>query len=377
MVAPAGRRSVLQAGQGQALNVGARHRAPMAAARRLAVGGAVVCTTGGAAQNGSVHQKGVQPVNDEATTSRCPLCDGPLEDPVPVEITRGIYLRCFNCGRHRLPRDVLEDVARLLENDRTRARLAYGVRKVAEGEALTAELLEQIAKRVQLPEAAERLDNLILHMAKLAPPGAVVHLHAQGMRSTVGCETPEATQWVFDEAIAAGLVRPTPPRGAVLTVEGWKYHDELLRLGTGSAHAFMAMRFVDAELDRVYRDHLVVAVAETGFELRTTNGPHQTAGSIDNRMRVEIRTSRFLVCDLTHGNRGAYWEAGFAEGLGRPVFYVCRADVLVSEDREVAPHFDTRQQLIIPWDADDPAPGMQALKDAIRATLPDVARMKD
>jgi len=33
------------------------------------------------------------------------------------------------------------------------------------------------------------------------------------------------------------------------------------------------------------------------------------------RMRLEIRRSRFAVVDLTHGNRGAYWEAGFAEGL--------------------------------------------------------------
>ena len=40
-------------------------------------------------------------------------------------------------------------------------------------------------------------------------------------------------------------------------------------------------------------------------------------------MRVQIRASRFVICDLTHGNRGAYWEAGFAEGIGRPVIFVC------------------------------------------------------
>ena len=47
------------------------------------------------------------------------------------------------------------------------------------------------------------------------------------------------------------------------------------------------------------------------------------AGLIDDRLRVEIRTSRFLIADLTHENAGAYWEAGFAEGLGKPVIYTC------------------------------------------------------
>jgi nucleoside 2-deoxyribosyltransferase len=50
---------------------------------------------------------------------------------------------------------------------------------------------------------------------------------------------------------------------------------------------------------------------------------------IDDQMRVALRTSRFVVADLTRGNRGAYWEAGFAEGLGRPVIYTCRMNGLL------------------------------------------------
>ena len=119
------------------------------------------------------------------------------------------------------------------------------------------------------------------------------------------------------------------------------------------------------------------AVKAAGFDLRTTNDDHKTAGSIDNRMRVELRTSRFVVCDLTHGNRGAYWEAGFAEGLGRPVFYLCRADVLKDRQHPDHPHFDTAHQLIIGWDPAAPAEGMAELKAVIRATLPAEAKMED
>ncbi len=70
------------------------------------------------------------------------------------------------------------------------------------------------------------------------------------------------------------------------------------------------------------------------------------AGLIDNRMRVEIRNSRFVIADLTHDNRGAYWEAGYGEGLGKPVIYLCKAEVF----RAKSTHFDTSHHLTIQWD---------------------------
>ena len=48
---------------------------------------------------------------------------------------------------------------------------------------------------------------------------------------------------------------------------------------------------------------------------------------IDDRLRVEIQSARFLIADLTHENRGAFWEAGYAEGLGKPVIYTCEESV--------------------------------------------------
>jgi nucleoside 2-deoxyribosyltransferase len=63
-------------------------------------------------------------------------------------------------------------------------------------------------------------------------------------------------------------------------------------------------------------------VAATGFILRRLDDEPK-AGLIDDRMRAEIQASRFVIVDLTHMNRGAYWEAGYAEGLGKPVIYTC------------------------------------------------------
>ena len=95
---------------------------------------------------------------------------------------------------------------------------------------------------------------------------------------------------------------------------------------------------------------------------------------IDNRLRVEIRRSRFIIADLTHRNNGAYWEAGFGEGLGIPVIYTCRQDVL-DEDRGV--HFDARNSLIVPWTEENIAVAVSELKATIRNSLPDDALLAD
>jgi hypothetical protein len=71
---------------------------------------------------------------------------------------------------------------------------------------------------------------------------------------------------------------------------------------------------------------------------------------IDDEIIGEIRRSRFLVADFTHGPSGArggvYYEAGFAYGLGLPVIRSCRKDIL---DRNEL-HFDVRQHYHVVWE---------------------------
>ena len=63
------------------------------------------------------------------------------------------------------------------------------------------------------------------------------------------------------------------------------------------------------------------SIRKTGFEIRKLDDVKRV-GLIDDKLRVEIRRSRFLIANLTHDNNGAYWEAGYAEGLGIPVIYM-------------------------------------------------------
>jgi nucleoside 2-deoxyribosyltransferase len=107
-----------------------------------------------------------------------------------------------------------------------------------------------------------------------------------------------------------------------------------------------------------------------GFDLRRLTD-RQRAGLIDDRLRVEIRRSRFLLCELTEDNRGAYWEAGFAEGLGRPVIYTCRKDYHPNV------HFDTNHYLTVLWEPGKLDEAATELKAVIRATLPTEAKQSD
>ncbi len=114
-----------------------------------------------------------------------------------------------------------------------------------------------------------------------------------------------------------------------LTFKGWERYYELISGPTQSKLAFMAMRFgnndnggEDYKVERAYRECFTKAVEKTGYKLQKVN-EGQPSGNIDEHIIVRIRSARFIIADLTDHNNGVYWEAGFAEGLGKPVIYTC------------------------------------------------------
>lgn len=134
----------------------------------------------------------------------------------------------------------------------------------------------------------------------------------------------------------------------------------------------MAMKFGDAKLDEILENVFRPSAKRAGFDLLKLDDTPK-AGLIDDRLRVEIQSSDFLVADLTHDNLGAYWEAGYAEGLGKPVIYTCEK----SKFESTKTHFDTNHHLTILWDANAPESSGVHLTATIRSTLPHIARLSD
>ena len=165
-----------------------------------------------------------------------------------------------------------------------------------------------------------------------------------------------------------------PNQGVVglLTIEGWRYYEKLLKGKISGNRGFMAMKFDNKFLRRVVDKHFKPAAKQAGYELAALDD-QPAAGLIDDRMLVAIRTSAFVVADLSDDNLGAYFEAGFASGLGKPVFFTCERK---KWERQKT-HFDTNHHYTIPWDSKKPAEAAEHLKAAIRNTFPDNAKMSD
>ena len=148
---------------------------------------------------------------------------------------------------------------------------------------------------------------------------------------------PESTDIPFGNDFIPDLVR--------ITVEG---HTQIEEQATNpqSSQGFVAMWF-DESVDDVFVDGLSPAINEAGYApLKINQKP--TLGKIDDETVAEIRRSRFVVADFTHGRDGArgsvYFEAGFAEGLSVPVIYTCRSDQIDTL------HFDVQRYPFIAWD---------------------------
>ena len=134
-----------------------------------------------------------------------------------------------------------------------------------------------------------------------------------------------------------------------LTVRGYGYLDEIDRAAPNSAQAFVAMWFHES-MDPAWSEGIRPAIKDVGYEpVRIDQRDH--LNKIDDQIITEIRRSRFLVADFTHGEDGArggvYYEAGFAHGLDLPVIFTCQTDALDTV------HFDTRQYPHIVWQSPD------------------------
>ena len=132
----------------------------------------------------------------------------------------------------------------------------------------------------------------------------------------------------------------------LVTVAGHARLADLDKTYTDSSQAFVAM-WIDNSMRTAWGEGIEPGIRDAGYEpLRIDLKQH--ANKIDDEIIAEIRRSRFIVADFTHGEKGArgsvYYEAGFAQGLNIPVIFTCRKDML--DDI----HFDTRQYPHIVWE---------------------------
>jgi hypothetical protein len=157
--------------------------------------------------------------------------------------------------------------------------------------------------------------------------------------------------------------------GIRLTFKGWEKYQNLIRKPNGKL-AFMAMQFHEAKFTfTIFQKFAEKVELETGFKLRMLPEADQPMGLIDDHLRVEIKRSRFLVAEISEFNANVIWEAGYAEGFGKKVIYLCEESVF--HDKERRRIFDIDHHLTIPWNEANLDIAINKLIDTIRNTFED------
>ena len=208
------------------------------------------------------------------------------------------------------------------------------------------------------------------------------NLEAETNRVAARAWTESASDDELEALIDYGVAQNYLKQGAysstlMLTVDGWSMLEQLNRKDSILDQAFVAMWF-GPEVSSAYHDGIAPAIRDAGYvPMRIDQKEH--ANRIDDEIIAEIRRSRFVVADFTCGvvddggmpvaipRGGVYYEAGFAQGLGIPVIWMCR------EDHIDHVHFDTRQFNHITWT--DAADLKDKLKKRIGAVLGDGPRI--
>ena len=150
-----------------------------------------------------------------------------------------------------------------------------------------------------------------------------------------------------------------------LTLDGWESYQAAKRGQFSGNAGFIAMKFGDESLDRFVEEVVKPGVRNgIGYELFHMRDVSR-AGIIDNLMRAQIRDCAFVIVDLTHDNSGAYWEAGYAEGLGKPVIYICERQKFEAAQT----HFDTNHCTTVMWSEDRPDEFASELTATLRRSL--------
>lgn len=330
----------------------------------------------------------------------CPICQDREVQSTFLNVHDFYKIDCRACGRYLLESFVVE--LKLFTYEGTwwtpvrRAALAYKLRTRRDVPLwadfklpfVDRETLSNFEKTgIFLPNRLEQMDNAVRILATLEISQGLVPnpLPYWGLWAQAGTLNSIGLADLLEDLAREGMIVPDLDvqrdtsripfhiANARLSLNGWRRWDQLTQGATQSAGGFIAMQFGNARLDSFVRDIVQVGVKERlGVIIHRIDSPDKAkAGLIDNIMREAIEDAAFVLVELSHGNRGAYWEAGLAEGLRKPVIYLC--EQAVWDDVASRPHFDVNHRTTIMWDEAKP----DEFLDRLVATIKNSIRISD
>ena len=256
----------------------------------------------------------------------------------------GIHQRCPRCGEFKAAGSTAPIVRRLKAIERI--KLSGWIREQNRANLtpfISTDNIHNIISRT-IPSVATRSNMLLLEASEgLEKLGERFDINDPRFLAATYSSSQEDVNFLmrmlndqsFAELVALG------GEGSILPA-GYVQIDSLNRSTVGSVRGFVAMSFSD-ELFDAYSNGLEAAIFDAGYDpVRVDRLEH--VNRIDDEIILQINESKFLVADFTGHRGGVYFEAGYALGIGIPVFWSCRKDEMEKL------HFDIRQFNCIDWE---------------------------
>lgn len=313
----------------------------------------------------------------------CPICmnyDQASCTLISEKIELQSLFECTTCGRFAATRTCLDDYlinSNSKLNSMKRARLSHYTRTNHDSKnqiLVDDNLIAQVLEADSLINPAMQAKNIIQYIGKkMSEDGLPISQFGSELYAISGSPTNEFAGIIVENLSNLDLIScKVNPAGLrnfyfniTLTLAGWEKY-LLNKSGKFAGNfGFMALQFGDLQLENLTKFHIKPYVLKKlNFEILDVRD-NSKAGVIDNLIRTNILDSAFVIADLTHENRGAYWEAGFAEGAGKPVIYICQKDKFHEEKT----HFDTNHSTTVLWDMNEIDYFLEDLVATIRRSL--------
>lgn len=161
----------------------------------------------------------------------------------------------------------------------------------------------------------------------------------------------------FSSVSPINFYRWSHPFFITFTPAGLARIEELQKNEVYNKNVFVAMKF--GEETKALREKIKEGLE--GYNVRIMDEIEHNH-QIVPEMLYEIRNSKFIIAELSNHNNGAYYEAGYALGLGKEVIHICQKNEMTN-----GLHFDVAQVNTIVYENIEEIP--EKLKKRIQATI--------
>ena len=204
----------------------------------------------------------------------------------------------------------------------------------------------------------QKVDKVLLYLYRKTPFfGATIEINEKTPYSIGYAHNSLEFSKIIDVLIEQRLLEKMVAGGNIkvvgLNANGIKRAEELTETNIHSNTVFVAMGF-KTDLLEAHQKAVIPACKECGFDATIVSDIAHN-NDINDQIISSIKSSKFVIVDLTYNNQGAYFEAGFAQGYGLEVIRSCKKKWFDEKDEHGHDknhlHFDVNHYNFILWES--------------------------